>query len=183
MACAQHSKFLLDGVNIDAPLEIVYDCFDASSGLDLTGYAHCRSSSPLGHLLFKAKLEEVWPVAIPSQWDNYQDYLTLYQAVRKTGLPNYLQAKVPIPSGHNMANWRNMLSDYPAIELIDFLEFGWPIDYAIKPIPTYVNHASEQDVKSHVLPFVVKECNLQAMIGPFDELPFKDFQVSPTMTR
>ena len=60
VACAQHSKYLLDRANIDtlldkwsvniSSLEIVYDCFDTSLGLDLTGCAHCQ-------------LEQFWSVA------------------------------------------------------------------------------------------------------------------------
>ena len=53
-----------------------------------------------------------------------------------------------------------MPADYLDIQLIEHLEFGWPLVYAVPvaPIPTYVNHASDEDVLAHIVPFVEKEC-------------------------
>ena len=71
-------------------------------------------------------------------------------------LPNYLKARVPVPSTLNINAWRSMLADYPDVQLVDHLEFGWPLDYSsIKPpTPTFRNHANATDLAEHVTPFM-----------------------------
>ena len=79
-----------------------------------------------------------------------------------------------------------MLTDYPDLQLVDHLEFGWPLDYSAqcKPRSTKRNHASAADIKDHVVPFVAEECELGALIGPLENLPFSlRCQLSPLMTR
>ena len=66
-----------------------------------------------------------------------------------------------------------MLTNYPDVQLVDQLEFGWPLDYSsIKPpTPTFRNHANASDLVEHVAPFI--QVAHRAMLGPFISLPFK----------
>ena len=46
------------------------------------------------------------------------------------------------------------------------------------------NHTSAADIKDHVVPFMAKEGELGAMIGPFERLPFSPWcHLSPLMKR
>ena len=78
---------------------------------------------------------------------SHTDYLQIYTQVRIMGLPNYLLARVPIPSGLIISNWRSLLKDYADTQLLDFLEFGWPSYFtgALPPIPAYKNHTESID--------------------------------------
>ena len=78
--------------------------------------------------------------------------------------------------------WRSILADYPNLQLVDHLEFGWPLDYVFNTPPksTLRNHANALNIKEHVASFVEKECEFGAMLGPFIQSPF---QCSPLMTR
>ena len=98
---SQHSKFILD-----APLEVMFDCFDTRADLESKNCGHCQRTPPPGPLLFKPTLERFWPLAVPLQRSSFPAYLLLYQVVRKTGLPNYLKARMPVPSGLHIENWK-----------------------------------------------------------------------------
>ena len=63
-------------------------------------------------------------------------YKVIYDKVRQTGLPNFMDARVPVPSGVNIAAWRECLLEYPDVSLVDHLEFGWPLDYTAAGPPT-----------------------------------------------
>ena len=47
----------------------------------------------------------------------------------KTGKPNYLVARVPVPSTMNISEWRKLLQGYDDSVVCDFLEFGWPVGF------------------------------------------------------
>ena len=54
---SQHSKFILDVVDIDAPLEVVFNSFDTRADLESKHCGHCQRTPPPGPLLFKPTLE------------------------------------------------------------------------------------------------------------------------------
>ena len=99
----------------------------------------------------------------------------LYKAVRQTALPNFLQQRWPVPSGLKIQEWRTLLTDYHDTTLVDFLSYGWPVDYTANypPVPTYLNHAKDLDSLSHINKFVLVETAHKALLGPFDSSPFK----------
>lgn len=110
----------------------------------------------------------------------------IYDKVRKYGVPNYMGAKAPIPSGLNIPAWRESLSAYDDNKICDYLEFGWPINYSANflPHPTPDNHLSAMQYSAHVQEFLDFECGLGAMLGPFTHPPYTPwFQTSPIMTR
>ena len=91
----------------------------------------------------------------PSQIDFY----TFALGVPINNLPNYLEAKLPIPSGLNIQAWRCLLADFPDVPLVDYLEFGWPLDYTSCQIPvsTMSNHAKDPSDIAHIGRFNQKE--------------------------
>lgn len=114
------------------------------------------------------------------------NFANIYQAVLKTGLPNFAAAKIPLQSGINVQQWKEALVAYHDQELIQFLDFGWPLGFYKKrpPVSVTVNHQSAKDHPEHVKAFIHNECELNALLGPFHSPPFEPWtRVSPMMTR
>ena len=60
-------------------------------------------------------------------------------------MPNYKQANIPVPSGLNIAQWREKLASYHDTELVEFLEYGWPSDYTALNTPTATTNNQAKD--------------------------------------
>ena len=71
---------------------------------------------------------------------NFRAYWSIYTVIRETAIPNYLLARLHVPSSLNIDSWCSMLQDYPDLLLIDHLEFRWPLDYAIESMPVSKSH-------------------------------------------
>ena len=80
------------------------------------------------------------------------DPLELHKLVKAFGCPNFLGARVPVVSNLNMNSWKFHLRDYWDTQLLDLLEFGFPLDFDTTTdlISTEENHASAQQFSSHV---------------------------------
>ena len=94
--------------------------------------------------------------------------------MRSTGLPNYLSARVPVPSGLIMCNWRWLLKNYYDSQLSDFLEFLRPSDYTgmIPSILTSRNHNEPAEHNKWITKFIHTEIEHSTLLGPFTEAPF-----------
>ena len=79
------------------------------------------------------------------------DPLLLHKRVRKSGLPNYMGIWVPVATNLNIANWRHFLVDYWDDQLVDLLEFGFPLDFdrSFKLMSVEDNHKSAKDYEEH----------------------------------
>ena len=111
--------------------------------------------------------------------------LKIYSAVKKSSLPNYKHARIPIPSKLNIPAWRKELTGYFDSALLDFLEFGFPMSFnGQELVSTHDNHSSATQHPEHIRKYLKKESNLGAMLGPLarDDIPL-DSHTSPMMTR
>ena len=127
---------------------------------------------------------DIWPQVNP-QVQGEHPLLNIYTAVRKTCLPNYLSARIPIPSNINCDAWDHLLQGYHDAEIADFLRYGWPGGYTapVPPSTSSTNHPSAVKFPDDVSRFLSKEVSLGAMLGPFPAPPFSSWsQVSPLMT-
>ena len=127
----------------------------------------------------------IWPVAV-TDWKQNNTYKKLFTKVRRTALPNYLAAREPVPSALHIQAWRRLLNKYPDTCLVDYLEFGWPLDFTAPrpPVPTYVNHETNENFLTHIDNFLEQEIGHKALLGPFSQPPFSPWvQLSPLMTR
>ena len=67
-------------------------------------------------------------------------------------LHNYKGARIRVPSAMKVAAWRHYLSDYHDPNLVEFIEFGWPVNYVggAPLVATENNHTSslqyQQDI-------------------------------------
>lgn len=113
----------------------------------------------------------------------------IFTKVAATGLPNFLQARMPVPSGLNIKARRRHLAacNYPDALLCDFLEFGFPMNYVRDRPPepaTKHHHASALAFSEHVANYTETELSLGALAGPFKTPPFTPwFQANALMTR
>ena len=110
--------------------------------------------------------------------------LQLHKLVKQFGCPNFLGARIPVVSNLNIDNWKFHLKDYWDKQLLDLLEFGFPLDFDTNTVLTSTeeNHASATQFVSHVETYIKKEIKHGAILGPFEHKPI-DLHVSPFMTR
>jgi len=73
---------------------------------------------------------------------SFQPYIDLHERVRASGLPNYKQCRLPVPSRLCVTVWRDYLQDYFDNIVCEFLEFGWPVNYknTSGPVSDYRTH-------------------------------------------
>ena len=109
----------------------------------------------------------------------------IYLSVSDSGMYNYQGARRRVPSGLCIEAWRKHLSDYTDHNLVDFLAFGWPINYqrTTPLIPTHKNHPSALGYDSDIDFYVTTELSFDALAGPFDGPPVAHCHTSPLMTK
>ena len=124
--------------------------------------------------------------------DNEMDtYIELHKIVVATQQYNFQCARVNIPSKLNIEFWRQELADYEDNIVVDFLQFGWPINYCDdnEKVMTRVsnttpnNHSSAVHHPRTVQDYIQTELNHGAIAGPFMKVPFEEgCVVSPLHT-
>lgn len=113
-------------------------------------------------------------------------FVKLHNLVRAAGVPNFLGARLSVPTLLNIGLWRSLLNDYPDAVVCDFLEFGWPISYdysacALIPSNDFQNHSGALDFPSAVDSYLSSEIKLGSVCGPFARNPFSgDVALSPS---
>jgi len=114
-----------------------------------------------------------------------QTMLSIYEAVKAHGVPNYRGARIKLPTNLCLGEWEKEIKDMPDGELLDYLIYGFPVSYR-GPIPTpnTANHASALHHPSDVTKYVTTEVAEGAMLGPFAEPLFTPWShCNPLMTR
>ena len=115
-----------------------------------------------------------------------EEHLHIAEIIRQTGVPNYVQARIPIASGLNLEAWEQALSDYPDKFLIQYIKFGFPLSI-MSPESLHItdvkNHASATNFPEQIQEYIDKEHSLGAMLGPVDSVTSPHFHCSPLMSR
>ena len=98
--------------------------------------------------------------------------------IRQSGVPNFLGLKIPVNTPLNIAAWCFYLCNYFDQQLLDLIEFGFPLDFdrSCSLSSSDNNHTSAVKYPSHVA-----ELNHNAIYGPLDSPPFP-LHVSPFIT-
>ncbi|XP_071177827.1 uncharacterized protein [Mytilus edulis] len=75
----------------------------------------------------------------------------------------------------NIPIWRKLLNGYYDYKIVDFLEFGWPVDYSKHEFPETIvrNHKSALFFSEHIDEYINKELSYNALVGPFKVNPFQ----------
>ena len=109
----------------------------------------------------------------------------VYSEVTSDHRYNYLGAGRRVPSSLCIPAWRRYLADYTDTNLVDFLAFGWPVNFdRYSPLlSTLENHPSATMYQGDIEHYVATKLRHQALAGPFKGPPVTTFHVSPLMTR
>ena len=98
---------------------------------------------------------------------------------------NFKGARIPLAHTKlNIPKWKELLEHYPKNDLVDKLEFGFPVGTSENPDldPTLKNHSSSYMYFSWLDKFCVKEIQHCGLTSPFGNIPFSSYHVSPMMT-
>ena len=109
----------------------------------------------------------------------------LYWRIYKTCNYNHKQARIPIQTTLNIAEWIQRLSNYHDKVICEYLEFGWPINYCNQTLPVYDvdNHPSAYRYANDVDNYIQTEIQFGAVFGPFQDRPFNgSLVISPLQT-
>ena len=126
-----------------------------------------------------------WP--FPSMEVGHQTAL-IYDRVRAVGIPNYKGAMIPLPTPLVPDAWQAEATGHPDDDWITKgVRYGFPIQYTGGPSynkQVDYNHPSADAYAAHVVQYLSKETDSQAMAGPFHAPPFTPwYRASPMMTR
>ena len=135
---------------------------------------------------YKATLARIWPTTDPLAWPEECRYRAIYDEVRRYNLPNYLGAKITVPSALNLLAWENDLADYQDRDVCVFLRYGWPSSYTGRdpPVASLNNHSTAEAhaIHSTVLKFdsssstLSREKKRHNTITPYQDLSCKIFE-------
>ena len=117
-------------------------------------------------------------------WAEIPSIIEAHKMVKNSKMPNFMKARIPVPSQLNIASWYKYLGDYWDQQLVDLLHYGFPLDFDRSQSlqSTFNDHASAQQFPDHVDKYIQTEIDYGAMMGPFQRLPF-DCHISPFLTR
>ena len=120
----------------------------------------------------------------PTYWEQIPDIITAHKLIRQSGVPNFFGLRIPVSTQLKVEAWRHHLTGYSDQQLIDLIQYGFPLDFDRDAIlgETLDNHTSANDYASHVTKYIQGELQFGAMICPFDEKPCT-LHISPFMTR
>ena len=99
--------------------------------------------------------------------------------------PNHLGARIALPHVKlKIHRWRDHLIGYEHAELVQYLEYGFPLGLVPEPDleSCSSNHGSAYTWYSFVDKFICTELTQGGLTGPFEKAPWWNLVVSPLMT-
>lgn len=88
--------------------------------------------------------------------------------------PNFSGARIPIQTKFNLAKFEFYLENYQDRITVDYLRYGWPINYmGSLPSSSFSNHPSAAKNSVFLRSYVHKELVHRSICGPFTSNPFE----------
>ena len=141
-----------------------------------------QSDFPFGYILID---DQVMPVTnVVNCSDGFSPF-SAHALVKATGKPNYMESRLPVPSQLNVDIWKSLLTEYWDQQLLQLLEFGFPLDFN-RNCPLRCdneNHSPAIEYPNDVEAYIKEETEHQAMLGPFSKNSISGGHCSPFMTR
>ena len=109
----------------------------------------------------------------------------IFDTVTTDGRFNFEGAQQRVPSGLCIPAWKQYLQGYQDEQLVQFLEFGWPINFDRTAVlmSTLQNHASALQYEQDIQHYIDTELGHRALLGPFAGPPVAPTHISPLMTK
>ena len=103
-------------------------------------------------------------------------FIDLSNSVRDSKKPNYKGCRLKVPSHINIDYLNSVLKDYSDFKIVEFLTYGWPINYIETTVRPCVpkNHKGATEFKSEINNYIIRELQHGSIVGPFDKNPFKE---------
>ena len=110
-----------------------------------------------------------------------QDMLHTYLCVVEQSLPNFLGARVPLPTNLHIQQWEAIVVTPADSQVIQMVTFGFLVGYT-GPIPTPMlgKHPSANNFPAHLDMYISKELGHVTMLGPF-HTPSSILGAKPTL--
>ena len=79
--------------------------------------------------------------------------------------PNAFGAKIPVKTTLNVDRWEHLLCDYDDKIVVEFLKYGWPINYCSTQLPHSIlrNLSSALAFADHVRHYIETELSFDAI--------------------
>ncbi|MCP4257103.1 MAG: hypothetical protein GY774_06205, partial [Planctomycetes bacterium] len=108
-----------------------------------------------------------------------------YDVVKNTGTYNFVTAKREVSHKFNVNNWEKYAEKLTDPTVLEFIKYGFPVDYAGQFIPVSANknHASAENAPEAIEQYISTELEEGALLGPFTQPPFEWVRLNPLMTR
>ena len=151
---------------------------------DCNIYHLCRQQSDM-KFGFIPLSDPILPVNYHCRQNLGYSVVELHSKVKEHKSPNFIGARIPVPSQLNIPVWKDLLSEYWDQQLLQFLEFGFPLGFN-RDCPLScdgVNHKSATEFPADVDAYIQEEKQYGAIVGPFCKNPIAGCHVSPIMTR
>ena len=99
-----------------------------------------------------------------------------HKMIARYNKPNYLGARIRVDTQLNLEEWYDQLKGYWDQQLLDFLTFGFPLDFNRNSPLTWEgdNHKSAIDHPEDIEAYLQEEMDFKAIIG----VPFQNIHVT-----
>ena len=117
-------------------------------------------------------------------WSNVPSLIEAHKIIRTSALPNFMGVRISVSSQLNINAFKSYLSKYWDKQIVDLLQYGFPLDFARSRIleGTHVNNSSALKFPEHVNSYIETEMKYGAILGPFEDHPFH-CHISSFLTR
>jgi hypothetical protein len=106
-----------------------------------------------------------------------QGMINVHEIVKKSGVPNFVSAKIPVFSGINCEFLDRELCDYEDRIIAQLMRFGAPIGHESGVLNSsetlHRNHSGAKLFPDDINRYLVKELKYKSVLGPFDGNPFQ----------
>ena len=165
------------GLNGTVAIEDVDEDVDEVWCLRESGLAVCGADEPHQAPLNPMAAEFSPRPRIPMKCDaEVRDSIRLHSVIKRSGMPNFRGCRIPIKTGLNIREIRELAVGFPDRDAIDFLEYGFPISFVGEVHQTLPpgNHKGAREFPEAIDDYVRRECEFGTTLGPFAENPLED---------
>lgn len=114
-------------------------------------------------------------VDINESLSTYEPDILLHDSILLSRKPNYVYCHTPVHTDLNIPMWRKYSAGYHDSKVLDFLEFGWPINFTsdVLPNPPQRPGIFSMQYETDIENYIKQEIESGHIIGPYKQNPFR----------